>query len=165
MITLKKILVATDFGEASDAALAYGRELARTFHANLDIVHAVENVLTRGLAVEGYAASFPEIQNEIEEAARQQLASIEAADERDRLTMKTVLLTSNAPAFAIVTYAKEHDIDLIVMGTHGRGAVAHLLMGSVAERVVRMAPCPVLTVRHPEHEFVMPDALVAIAKA
>ena len=50
------------------------------------------------------------------------------------------------------------------MGTHGRGAMAHLLMGSVAERVVRTAPCPVLTVRHPEHEFVVPDALVAVAK-
>jgi nucleotide-binding universal stress UspA family protein len=51
------------------------------------------------------------------------------------------------------------------MGTHGRGAIAQILMGSVAERVVRIAPCPVLTVRHPEHEFVLPDALVAVAKA
>jgi len=51
------------------------------------------------------------------------------------------------------------------MGTHGRGAVAHLLMGSVAERVVRTAPCPVLTVRRPEHEFLVPDALVAVARA
>jgi nucleotide-binding universal stress UspA family protein len=54
---------------------------------------------------------------------------------------------------------------LIVTGTNGRGGVAHLLMGSVAERVVRTAPCPVLTVRHPEHEFVIPDALVAVARA
>jgi nucleotide-binding universal stress UspA family protein len=65
----------------------------------------------------------------------------------------------------IVGYAKENDVDLIIMGTHGRGAIAHLLMGSVAERVVRTAPCPVLTVRHPEHEFVLPDALAAVAKA
>ena len=50
-------------------------------------------------------------------------------------------------------------MDLIIAGTQGRGGVAHLLMGSVAERVVRTAPCPVLTVRHPEHEFVIPDAL------
>ena len=55
----------------------------------------------------------------------------------------------------IVRYAKERDIDLIVMGTHGRGFMAHMLMGSVAEKVVRKAPCPVLTVRHPEHEFVL----------
>jgi nucleotide-binding universal stress UspA family protein len=56
-------------------------------------------------------------------------------------------------------------IDLIVTSTNGRGAVAHLLMGSVAERLVRTAPCPVLTVRHPEREFVTPDALAAVARA
>jgi len=70
---------------------------------------------------------------------------------------------STSPAMAIVDYAREAHSDLIIMGTHGRGAMAQLLMGSVAERVVRTAPCPVLTVRHPEHEFVLPDALVAVA--
>ena len=65
-------------------------------------------------------------------------------------------------AATIVAYAREKDIDLIVVGTHGRGLAAHLLMGSVAERVVRTAPCPVLTVRHPQREFVTPDALVAV---
>ena len=76
-----------------------------------------------------------------------------------------MLITSNSPALAIVDYARQERINLIVTGTHGRGAVAHLLMGSVAERVVRTAPCPVLTVRHPEQEFVVPDALVAVVKA
>jgi nucleotide-binding universal stress UspA family protein len=61
-----------------------------------------------------------------------------------------------SPFVEIVRYAKQHDIDLIVMGTHGRGPIAHMFMGSVAERVVRKATCPVLTVRSPEHEFVMP---------
>ena len=74
-------------------------------------------------------------------------------------------MTSSATAAAVVQYAREFDIDLIIVGTHGRGAVAHLLMGSVAERVVRTAPCPVLTVRHPEHEFVLPDALTITAQA
>jgi nucleotide-binding universal stress UspA family protein len=76
-----------------------------------------------------------------------------------------VVLVSNATAETIVDYARHHSIDLIVMGTHGRAAVAHLLMGSVAERVVRTASCPVLTVRHPEREFVVPDTLVAVSKA
>jgi nucleotide-binding universal stress UspA family protein len=76
---------------------------------------------------------------------------------------KTVVMTSASPAFAIIDYAKENGIDLIVMGTQGRGALAHLLMGSVADRVVRLASCPVLTVRHPEHEFVTPDTLVPVA--
>ena len=62
-------------------------------------------------------------------------------------------------------YAHDNDIDLIVMGTHGRGPLAHLVMGSVAERVVRTASCPVLTVRHPEHEFVWPDTLTTVAHA
>ena len=61
-----------------------------------------------------------------------------------------------APFLEIIRYAKENDVDLIVLGTHGRSGLAHVLLGSVAERVVRKSPCPVLTVRHPEHEFVMP---------
>ena len=65
----------------------------------------------------------------------------------------------------IADYAEESDVDLIVMGTHGRGLLAHVFMGSVAERVVRIAPCPVLTVRNPEHEFVFPDALQTVAAA
>ncbi len=60
------------------------------------------------------------------------------------------------PFLEIVRYAQEANIDLIVLGTHGRGGLAHMLLGSVAEKVVREAPCPVLTVRHPEHEFVAP---------
>jgi nucleotide-binding universal stress UspA family protein len=76
-----------------------------------------------------------------------------------------VVIVSNGPAVSIVNYAQETRADLIVMGTHGRGAMAHLLMGSVAERVVRLAPCPVLVVRHPEHEFVVPDTLAVAAKA
>ena len=73
-------------------------------------------------------------------------------------------MTSNSPAIEIVDYARKNGIDLIVMGTHGRGAIAHFFMGSVAERVVRMAPCPVLTVRNSEREFVLPDALVAVSR-
>ena len=86
-------------------------------------------------------------------------------EDRTLLRSHGVTVTSNAPAFAIVEYAKSHDVDLIVMGTHGRGAMAHLLLGSVAARVVRIAPCPVLTVRHPERELVVPDAPIAVVNA
>jgi nucleotide-binding universal stress UspA family protein len=81
------------------------------------------------------------------------------------LHAKPVLVTSSTPAGAIVEYARQSNADLILMGTHGRGAVAHFLMGSVAERVVRVAPCPVLTMRHSEREFLWPDALVAVVGA
>jgi nucleotide-binding universal stress UspA family protein len=165
MIALKNILVATDFSEPSDAALTYGKALARNFKATLHVVHIVGNVSSVVYGAEGYTASIPELQEELEEEARKQLDDLLVDNDPNPLPTRRVLLTSNAPAGAIVDYAAREHIDLIVTGTHGRGAVAHLLMGSVAERVVRTAPCPVLTVRHPEHEFIVPDALVAVAKA
>jgi nucleotide-binding universal stress UspA family protein len=164
MIALKKILVATDFSAPAAAALAYGRALARTFAADLEVVHVVGDVSTLGYGADGYVAMLPDMQRDIDNAARQQLTVLLA--DRDELTptMRPVLLTSNATAVAIVDYAARERIDLIVTSTNGRGAVAHLLLGSVAERIVRTAPCPVLTVRHPEREFVTPDAPAAFAR-
>ncbi|HYN06764.1 MAG TPA: universal stress protein [Vicinamibacterales bacterium] len=75
-----------------------------------------------------------------------------------------VLRTSNTPAKSIVDYAKASEIDLIVMGTHGRGALAQMLLGSVADRVVRTSPCPVLVVRHLGREALAPASAGAIAK-
>ena len=165
MIKLENILVATDFSEPSDAALRYGRALARNFDATLHVVHVVGHVSSAVYGAEAYVTSVPALQQEIEDAARKQLDDLLVDNDAQPLPTRRVLLTSHAPALAIVEYAGREHIDLIVAGTHGRGAVAHLLMGSVAERVVRTAPCPVLTVRHPEHEFVIPDTLVAVAKA
>ena len=164
MVTLKRILIATDFGEAADVAFAYGRELARMFGASLDVLHVVDNVIARGYAGEGYIAMYPDLQREVEDIATKRLNALVCDEDRTKLGALTVIRVSGSPALAIVDYARETRVDLIIMGTHGRGAMAHLLMGSVAERVVRTAPCPVLTVRHPEHEFVVPDALVAVAK-
>lgn len=165
MMLLNKVLVATDFSEPSEAAFAYGRELARTFGAQLIVVHVADNLATRAYAVEGFILADPGLQHEVEEAARKEMNALLCDEDRDVLKAEVVVLTSNAPASALTDYARQRGVDLIVMGTHGRGAVAHLLMGSVAERVVRIAPCPVLTVRHPEREFVLPDALVTVARA
>jgi nucleotide-binding universal stress UspA family protein len=165
MITLKNIVAATDFSEPSDAALTYGRALARNFGATLHVVHVVGTVPSVVYGAEAYAVSMPELQQELEDEARKQVAALVVNNDPQPLPVRQVVITSNAPAAAIVDYATREHVDLIVTGTHGRGGVAHLLMGSVAERVVRTAPCPVLTVRHPEHEFVVPDALVAVAKA
>jgi nucleotide-binding universal stress UspA family protein len=164
MIALHRILVATDFGEASDAALGYGRALARQFGASLTVLHVAEDLLTASFGIEGYVGGYPDFQRSIEEGARRQLDALLSEQDRTDLNATTVLMTSSSPALTIVTYARDTKVDLIVMGTHGRGAMAHLLMGSVAERVVRTAPCPVLTLKHPEHEFVLPDALVEVAK-
>ena len=164
MILIKHVLVATDFSEPSDAALNYGRELARTFTATLHVLHVADNV-TFQYGVEGYSTMLPELQQDVEAAARKQLEGLITEEDRTALHAEPVVVTAASKAAAIVGYASQHRMDLIVIGTHGRGAVSHFLMGSVAERVVRTATCPVLTVHHPEHEFVIPDALVAVARA
>jgi nucleotide-binding universal stress UspA family protein len=165
MVTLKRILVATDFDEAADVALEYGRELARCFGASLDVLHVADNMIARGLTGEGFMAAYPELQHEVEQTAEKLLAERISDEDRTTLHARAVVRTSTSPALAIVEYAQSAGIDLIVMGTHGRGAMAHFLVGSVAERVVRTAPCPVLTLKHPEHEFIRPDELVAVSKA
>jgi nucleotide-binding universal stress UspA family protein len=165
MIVLKNILVATDFSEPSDAALAYGRQLARTFGARLTLFHAAENLASKGYGADGFVFIDPDLQRQVEGAARKN-AQLRLSDEdRNELRAEAVVVTALSAASAITDYARQEPIDLIIVGTHGRGGVAHLMMGSVAERVVRTAPCPVLTVRHPEREFVLPDALVALAEA
>jgi nucleotide-binding universal stress UspA family protein len=156
MITLNKVLVATDFSDVAGAALTYGSELAKRFGARLHVVHIAENAFMLNVGAAGYVADVTEIQREIDEEARRQIDSCTAGIEPRPTT--AVISAGSSPAFGIVDYAKEHDIDLVVIGTHGRGGVTRMILGSVAEKVVRMAPCPVLTVHHPEHEFVVPDA-------
>jgi nucleotide-binding universal stress UspA family protein len=162
MILLKHILVATDFSEPSEAALAYGQELARTFGARLTVLHITDNVAARAYGADGYVVADPDLQEQVDASARAQVDGLLSAEDREVLQAQGIVRSSSGPAAAIVDWARESGADLIVVGTHGRGTVAHFLMGSVAERIVRTAPCPVLTVRHPEHEFVLPDALVAV---
>jgi nucleotide-binding universal stress UspA family protein len=149
MIALKRILVATDFGPAAEAALTYGRALAKNFGATLTVMHVAENLFLRPTIGDPHA---------LKAALAKRLDERLTVDDRSALDARAVLETSDQPADAITTYAKQAEIDLIVMGTHGRDGLAHLLVGSVAERVVRTASCPVLTVKHPEHEFVLPEA-------
>jgi nucleotide-binding universal stress UspA family protein len=164
MITLEHVLVATDFSEPSGIALEYGRAMARTFSATLHVVHVVDAILP-GMAAETVAANYAGFLDDLEKSAQRQLDATVREDDRRELGAKAVLLRQRGAAQAIASYARSANIDLIVMGTHGRGGWSHLLMGSVAEKVVRTAPCPVLTVRHPEHEFVSPDALQIVAHA
>lgn len=162
MIALKSVLVATDFGEASDAALAYGREMARAFGATLHVLHVADDVYLR-LGGDAYLTILPAAQKEIEEAAQKRLDELVIDNDPTPLQVKRVVATSGSTASCIVQYARDQHINLIIVGTHGRAAVAHLLMGSVAERVVRTAPCPVLTVRQHELDFVVPDVPAKVA--
>jgi len=149
MITLKNILVATDFSEPAEAATDYGQDLARSYGATLHVMHVIENMLA--LYGSGLGFALPEIEQDIEAAVQRDLdAMIQPHDD----SFRTVVTRAPNVSHAITEYAKANAIDLIVVGTHGRGAVSRFLMGSVAERVVRTAPCPVLTVHAHERDFV-----------
>jgi len=156
MITLKHILVPTDFGAAADAALAYGRMLARTFDADLHLLHVMDNTFLRPIASDPLS---------VKAAAYKQMHDKLTPRDLDDLHARAIVEVCDDPDAVIVEYATAHQIDLIVMGTHGRQGAAHILMGSVAERVVRTAPCPVLTIRQSLREPVVGDAGESIGVA
>jgi len=148
MIQVKHILVPTDFDQTSSLALDYARELASLFKAKLSVAHVVNDVFALRGGTEGSVGAFPQLQRELEDEARSQIDALLTDTER-KAAMTTVVLVASSPAQALVDYARTSQIDLIVMGTHGRGGAPAAVIGSVAERVVRTAPCPVLTVRRP----------------
>jgi nucleotide-binding universal stress UspA family protein len=163
MIIMKNVLIATDFSDASVTAMNYARELARSFGATLHVLHVADDV-SRLVYGEGTAPPLTDdLQATIERTSAEQLRSFVDDSDRRELHAKPVLRVSNDTAKIIVEYAKEAAIDVIVVGTSGRGMVDRLLMGSVADKVMRRAPCPVLAVRTQEREFIRPDALQIVA--
>src|SRR6476620_4074987 len=114
MILLKKVLVATDFGPASESALRYAQALARGFDAELHVLHVVENILTRVMDGYGYAGISPEVQQDLEHAGRNQTEALLSDEDRRELNAVAATITSNSPADAIVDYARKNSIDLIV---------------------------------------------------
>jgi nucleotide-binding universal stress UspA family protein len=149
MIELKRILAPTDFSEYSGEAMRYACGLAEKFDAELHLLHVLEMHASSTPVFAGGLALTPHVQESHEAAEK---ALLQVANDR-----KAIRATAVGPPFLeILRYAKDNDIDLIVMGTHGRTGLVHVLLGSVAERVVRKSSCPVLTVRHPKHKFVMP---------
>ena len=151
-IEIRTILCPLDFSENSEHALLYARAFAQAHDAKLLLLHVVELPMSY-LSPE---VVLPvDILERQKEACVQNLTAITEAVRRE-LPQTEWLLAEGNPFPRIVEMARTHGVDLIVMGTHGRTGLAHALLGSVAEKVVRKAPCPVLTVKHPEHEFVMP---------
>lgn len=141
---ITRILVPSDFSESSDAALEYARMLANRFGASLHLLHVLnEPLLAEGLAAEAFMSEPPAIRAGLVDEARAHLS------QRASGTSSTEVVFGHAAA-AIVECAARLGADLIVMGSHGRTGLAHLLLGSVAEAVGRTATCPVLTVRTPQ---------------
>ena len=154
MIQIKKILVATDFSEHSDNALLYAAEFAKAFDAEVTLCHVVESSdLLSHMPPGGEGYFPPNLDEQLQEKAK---AKCEELLSNANIAKSCVRVEVGSPFVEIVRLARETATDLVIVGTHGRGPVAHLLLGSVAERVVRKAPCAVLTVRHGEHEFVLP---------
>jgi nucleotide-binding universal stress UspA family protein len=164
MLHLKNILVGTDFSESSDAALRYARELARRFGARLHVLHALEVPPMQLVGSEALAPLSPEVRVELEAEARANLDRLVTPDDRRLFKAITAIRDRQTPTEAIAHYAADADIDLIVLGTHGRRGLSHLFMGSVAEKVVRTAPCPVLTVRRHERDSVIADMKTVAAE-
>jgi len=145
--TANRILVPTDFSETADAALAYAKELATTLGASLHLVHVFADPYAVAAGAPDVYAAIPADAREraLEEVRERLLERLDVNEEARFRGSRGVVRGLIAPH--IVEYARNQDIDLIIMGTHGRRGVAHLLLGSVAEHVVRTAGCPVLTVR------------------
>lgn len=142
----KRILVPIDFSPPSDAALEYARSVAARYGASLHLLHVAEDPYRAFYSAEVFVPEVEGLREEILSDTEKRLKDrLRPADVTDFGATATSVI--GTPAGSIVEYAGGQGIELIVMGTHGRGGMSHLLMGSVAERVVRTAPCPVLTVR------------------
>jgi nucleotide-binding universal stress UspA family protein len=150
------ILIPTDFSATSDAALDYATKMALTLGARVYLMHVP------GKTGEHFEASFPV--GRFETAASERLLSFLTKDELERLRPQYVVRVG-VPAEEVVRYADVCDADLIIMGTHGRSGIAHALMGSVAEQVVRNARCPVLLVRAPKRAATSEGVAVTVPPA
>jgi nucleotide-binding universal stress UspA family protein len=151
-----RILVPTDFSETADAALDYAGLLAERFGAAIQLLHVLDDPLeAEGLSADAYIGEAPSIRTALLQDAQSRLAHRGVSPDGGSAIEREVLFGYGATTIA--EYAAIRGADLIVMGTHGRTGIAHLLLGSVAERLVRMAPCPVLTVRHPAARAFLPD--------
>jgi nucleotide-binding universal stress UspA family protein len=146
MTKLQHILLPTDFSEAANAAKAYATVLAEAFGATLHVLHVVPDPLSGGWSVD--AAYLPQMLERTEAHAHQQLEALLTPEERARLRVQLAVETG-APVDAIVGYARRHGIDLMVMGTQGKGTVERMWVGSVTQGVLRRASCPVVSVQQP----------------
>ena len=146
MITLQKILVPTDFSDLSQQALEFALSLADRFRAKLYLIHVWELPMTGSLLP---PEPYPEsVLTEEQTAGEEHLTKVTNELKASGFDVEPVFVFGK-PYMEIVKAATDFDVDLIVIASHGRSGISHLLLGSVAEKVVRLAPCPVFTVKPP----------------
>lgn len=155
MIRIDRILVPTDFSEFSRPAVNYAVAMAERFGAQLHILHVVPDPAM--LVPDAAVFTVESMQGQSEKLVADAERMLQQIPEPSVGVQSITRAVRVGAAFMeIIEYAQSQQIDLIVLGTHGRSGFAHILMGSVAERVVRKAPCPVLSVKPEGHQFVSP---------
>ena len=152
MITLKKILCPIDHSDCSKEALKYAVSLAMKDEAKLLLLHIID-IRSFNEGLETMSAQIPD--EETLKQLRAKLLDCIPEEMRDDMEVEA-LVVQGIPFAEIISTAKANEIDMIVIGSHGRTGISHMMLGSVSEKVVRKAPCPVLIVRQPGHKFVMP---------
>lgn len=156
-LTIKKILVPIDFSDYSKSALRYSVNFAKSFNASITLIYVVEPIIYPPDFSMGQIA-IPTINTEWDERAKEELDKLAKTEIPAELQVKTMIKTGK-PFVEIIETAKEENADLIIIATHGHTGVEHILFGSTAEKVVRKAPCPVLTLREPIKGFNYKDEI------
>ncbi len=151
-IALKKILIPIDFSDNSKKALRYAVPFAQQFKASLILIYIVEPTIYPSDFGFGQIG-FPDVEKELHEKAILELGGLIESNVPKTIHARSIVGTG-IPFVEITTYAQEEGIDLIIVATHGRTGVEHILFGSTAEKIIRKAPCPVLVVRSEEHDFI-----------
>jgi nucleotide-binding universal stress UspA family protein len=156
MLNVTDILYATDFSDLSIHALKYAEYLARQLSARLHCLHVVDDSYQQyWVMAEMPAVPMGPSMEELVASSKRQLETFTSANLSPQV-QRVEVVRRGKPFLEIIHYARETQAGLIVLGTHGRTALRQALMGSVADKVVRKSPCPVLTVRSPKHDFQMP---------
>lgn len=161
MVKIKRVVIPTDFSDGARNALNYAISFCQEFDAELHLLNVIHDLSLEvpdfgmGLAFPAYVENLPQKQQDLEEETLKALAGLVDPEwQKDRVV--SLVTRQGVPYVEIVRYVRDLPADLVVMGTHGRSGIAHTLLGSVAERVVRKCPCPVLTVGEKGFQFEHP---------
>ncbi len=156
MPEIKKILFATDFSENSKWALTYALSFAKKYDAKLYIIHVIQQpTYPLGMYAEISFDAMDKFNRNLSEVTEKEMKALCETELGDFKNYEAMIV-SGTPFLEIIRTAKEKDVDLLIVGTHGRTGLDHVLFGSTAEKVVRKAPCPVVSVRLPGKKFKMP---------
>ena len=155
-LKIENVLYPTDFSEFALGALPYAKEMARSFGATLHCLHVVDEAYRYWSAMGPESIPVGPPVEDMMAAAETRMAKFRDEHLADVGEGLVTHVSMGRPFTEVISYAREQNVGMVVMATHGRGAIAHMLLGSTTEKVVRKARCAVLTIRPDEHEFSMP---------